>query len=264
MELEQAMEERTRELQNLNAKLEAEIRERSLVEQQLLQDKVYLQYLLSGHERDRQLIAYEIHDGVVQGLTAAMMHLETAPGQIDQVRIDTALRILRGSVAEARRVMKGLSPPLLEDIGVIAAIEGMLEEQMPESCEIEFEHDVQFDRLLPLLECTIYRVVQESVANIMRHSQARHAKISLQEAGERLVLSVVDDGIGFDAVGAAASGFGLKGIAERAKLFDVEAKIDSRPGAGTRVTIDFPLIRANQDFDKWASISGNLGAAKRV
>ncbi|WP_131282698.1 sensor histidine kinase [Blastopirellula marina] len=258
------MEERTRELQNLNAKLEAEIRERSLVEQQLLQDKVYLQYLLSGHERDRQLIAYEIHDGVVQGLTAAMMHLETAPGQIDQVRIDTALRILRGSVAEARRVMKGLSPPLLEDIGVIAAIEGMLEEQMPESCEIEFEHDVQFDRLLPLLECTIYRVVQESVANIMRHSQARHAKISLQEAGERLVLSVVDDGIGFDAVGAAASGFGLKGIAERAKLFDVEAKIDSRPGAGTRVTIDFPLIRANQDFDKWASISGNLGAAKRV
>lgn len=251
------MEERTRELQNLNAKLEAEIRERSLVEQQLLQDKVYLQYLLSGHERDRQLIAYEIHDGVVQGLTAAIMHLEMAPGEIDQERIDTALRILRGSVAEARRVMKGLSPPLLEDIGVIAAIEGMLEEQMPDHCEILFEHDVQFDRLLPLLECTIYRVVQESVANILRHSQATHAKIRLEEKESRLVLTVEDDGVGFDAAGAAATGFGLKGIAERAKLFDVEAKLETSPGAGTRLTIDFPLIRANQDFDKWTGISGN-------
>ncbi|TWT34770.1 Signal transduction histidine-protein kinase/phosphatase DegS [Blastopirellula retiformator] len=258
------MEERTRELQNLNAKLEAEIRERSLVEQQLLQDKVYLQYLLSGHERDRQLIAYEIHDGIVQGLTAAMMHLEMAPGQIDQQRIDTALRILRGSVSEARRVMKGLSPPLLEDIGVIAAIEGMLEEQVPESCEIKFEHDVQFDRLLPLLECTIYRVVQESVANILRHSKAKHATIRLIEEGERLILTVEDDGVGFDAGNVPATGFGLKGIAERAKLFDVEAKIDSRPGAGTRLTIDFPRIRANQDFDKWNAISGNLAGQKRV
>lgn len=258
------MEERTRELQNLNAKLEAEIRERSLVEQQLLQDKVYLQYLLSGHERDRQLIAYEIHDGIVQGLTAAIMHLEMAPGQIDQERIDTALRILRGSVSEARRVMKGLSPPLLEDIGVIAAIEGMLDEQMPDSCEIDFQHDVQFDRLLPLLECTIYRVVQESVANIMRHSQAKHARIRLDEMGDRLILTVEDDGIGFDPGRVAGSGFGLKGIAERAKLFDVEAKIESSPGAGTRLKIDFPLIRANQDFDKWSVISGNPPGTKGV
>ncbi|MFI4875906.1 MAG: sensor histidine kinase [Blastopirellula sp. JB062] len=239
-----------RELHALNVKLESEIRERSLIEQQLLQDKVYLQHLLSGHERDRQLIAYEIHDGVVQGLTAAIMHLETPPDQpVSRERIDSALRILRGSVAEARRVLKGLSPPLLEDIGLIAAIDGMLQEQISEQCEIRFEHDVQFDRLLPLLECAIFRVVQESIANIIRHSQATRAQIRLHETGDRLILSISDNGIGFKADQTSADGFGLKGIAARAKLFDVEAKIDSSPGAGTCVTIEFPRISAHHEFD---------------
>ncbi|MGY8769338.1 MAG: ATP-binding protein [Pirellulales bacterium] len=239
------VEKQTHQLKLVNSQLEAEVDERRVMHEQLIEDKVFLQYLLSGHERDRQLIAYEIHDGVVQGMTAALMFLESVKGK-SLVEVEEADRkatdLIRNSIVESRRVMKGLSPPLLEDIGVIAALEGLAGEQSSDTCTIYFTHDVHFDRLLPLLECTIYRIVQEGITNIIRHSQASKAEVRILEKDHQLHLSIQDNGKGFDPLATNGEGFGIKGIQERAKLFDTEAKFQSTLNQGTTISVSFPTL----------------------
>ena len=239
------VEQQTQQLKQVNQQLEAEVEERRVIHEQLIEDKVFLQYLLSGHERDRQLIAFEIHDGVVQGMTAALMFLESSRGkplaQIEETD-QKAANLIRNSIIESRRVMKGLSPPLLEDIGVIAALDGLAGEQSTDACIIKFTHDVKFDRLLPLLECTIYRIVQEGITNIVRHSQASEAEVRLIEKDHQLHLTIQDNGTGFDPLAANGEGFGIKGIQERAKLFDMEAKFQSTPDQGTTISVSFPTL----------------------
>ena len=106
---------------------------------------------------------------------------------------------------------------------------------------------VQFDRLEPLLEATVYRIVREAVTNLNRHSQSDRSEIRLTQVGDRLQIEIEDWGIGFDPAGVGKDRFGLQGIRERARLLGGRAVISSAPGKGTRVFVDLPVVPALQE-----------------
>jgi PAS domain S-box-containing protein len=224
-----------------------DITENKQAHEQLRSEQRLLQQLLRAHERDRQLLAYEIHDGLVQEVTGALMHLETFYGklpppepQADQ-EFKLALKLLRATIDEARRVISGLRPPILDEQGIVAAVEYLINEHTAlDSTIVDFQHAVQAQRFDALVDGTIYRIVQEALSNIRRHSRARRAAVSLTQAGDRLRLEVRDDGVGFDLDRVAENRFGLEGIRERARLLRGTAQIESAPGRGTRILVDLP------------------------
>lgn len=202
-------------------------------------------------ENDRRMIGYEIHDGVVQGIVASIMQLEAMSPHLPEPQRDKAARViemLRGSVAEARRIMQGLGPAHIEEAGLIAAIEGLIAQQGPDRCPTRFHHDVASNQISLSLQSTIFRIVQEGISNINRHSQASEAEISLIQSGERLRLTIADNGVGFPIEVGTSGGFGLRGITERTKQFGILPNITSAPDAGTTIEVDFPLIPSGPEL----------------
>jgi len=206
-----------------------------------------------SYERDRRLIAYEIHDGLVQDATGAQMYLETlletrsvppGPARND---IQTALELVRRAVSEGRRLISGLRPPILDEFGVVAAIEYLIKDQPADGPSIKLTVDVQFERLEPLWEAVIYRIAQEAITNVRRHSKSGRADIRLAQVKDRIELEIRDWGVGFDPAGIEGKRLGLQGIRERARLLRGRAVIDSAPGVGTRVFVDLPMAHAPEE-----------------
>jgi PAS domain S-box-containing protein len=211
-----------------------------------------MEQMLQSHERDRRLVAYEIHDGLVQDVVRAQMQLETLlhsqlPADFTRDQVQVAADLVGKAVMHARQLIGGLRPPILDELGVVAAIEYLIEDRRAEKPSIDFTARVQFDRLEPLTETTIYRIVQEAVANVKHHSQAERSEICLTQVGDRLRIEIEDWGIGFDPAGVTKDRFGLQGIRERARLLRGRAVIDSAPGKGTRVCVDLPVAPALEE-----------------
>ena len=231
--------------------ISTDITERKQAEERLLQEQDFLRGLLKVHERDRQLMAYEIHDGLVQDMTAGLWHLESLSQAIrnlnpqDADTLQLAVGLLRRSISEARRLLSGLRPPILDEAGVVLAIQYLVAEQsVPGKLDIHFSHDVHFDRLDSLLEGTLFRIVQESLNNIMRHSRAALGEVRLTQTGDHVQLLVRDFGCGFRLEDVPTDRFGLQGIRKRAALVGGHAEIDTAPGRGTRIVVDLPLTLA--------------------
>lgn len=255
-ELEGLVAKRTRELEAANRilqqdllKLEKLSRQLRESEDQLRRDRRLLRRMLVLHERDRQLIAYEIHDGIVQDMTAASYQLQAAAKQFPeecteaQRKLSVGTDLLRGSIDEARRLINGLRPAVLEEEGVISAVEQLVHLlRKRNALKIELLHDVQFNRLAPALEMAIYRIIQEGLNNIVQHSQSPKARVRIVQQREQLKISIRDWGIGFDFNNVKKKRYGLLGVRERAKLLGGEATIESRPGKGSRIRVILPLI----------------------
>ena len=141
-----------------------------------------------------------------------------------------ATGLLRRSIGDARRLLSGLRPPILDEEGIVLAIQYLVAEQaMPGKLEIEFTHDVQFDRLDSLLEGTMFRIVQESLNNIKRHSGAAPGRSAADAAaGNRCSLEIRDWGRGFSLAEVPPERFGLQGIRKRAALSADAAKSTAR------------------------------------
>jgi PAS domain S-box-containing protein len=225
-----------------------DITKRKEAEQELREEQRTLRQLLESQERERRLIGFEIHDGLAQQLAGAIMQFQ-AFDQYRQSDFDAALRshgagqeMLNRALAETRRLIGGLRPVVLDESGVVAAIENLVAEtQSRGGPKVEFSADVRFVRLDPHLENSLFRIIQESLANVARHSGSDAARIELVQEADRLRLTVQDFGAGFDPATVGENSFGVAGIRERAKLLGGHAEIDSRPGKGTRVSVTLPL-----------------------
>jgi len=143
-------------------------------------------------------------------------------------------------VGEARQFVHGLRPPGLEESGLAKAIEHLIADQPPGGPSIQWDVQVPSDRLEPLLEGAIYRIVQESLTNLRRHSRSDRARIRLTQRGDQLELEIQDWGVGFDPAAVEPKRLGLRGIRERARLLGGRALVDSAPGKGTRVLVHLP------------------------
>lgn len=222
--------------------------ERKQAEEALERERRTLRHLLQASDHERQLIAYEIHDGLAQQLAGASMqfqafdHLCNADSQQARLAYQAAVQLLEQAHVEARRLISGVRPPVLDEAGVDVAIAHLVHDRRAFlGPEIEYTSAVQFERLPAILENALYRIAQEAVANTCKHSRSLKVSVSLVQRDTRVRLEVRDWGIGFDPHSVADGRFGLEGIRERVRLLGGEFGIDSGPG-GTLLCVELPLV----------------------
>jgi signal transduction histidine kinase len=215
----------------------------------LRKEQQLLRRLIDLHERDRQLMAYDIHDGFAQQLTAALYNFQAFQRLREEMpekaasSFESGMELLSRSIDEARRLIAGLRPPILDDFGIVAAIEYLIHDcHTRGGPEVTFDYDVVFDRLAPPLESAIFRIVQEALTNVSRHSRSATATVGLSQTDGRIRVEIRDWGVGFDPAGAQEGRFGLQGIRERARLLDGRTVITTAPNQGTHITVELPLI----------------------
>jgi signal transduction histidine kinase len=220
----------------------------------------YLGAVTQSQEDERRRVARELHDQVIQDLIALSRRLELL--QADDVRPENRGELaqqqamIHRTIEETRRIIRDLRPIALEDLGLIAAIEGLVmggSEELSRWPQVRLNIQGQPCPMPSMMEVAIYRIIQEALSNIRLHSGARRAELGLDFAAKALTIEVSDDGRGFqvpDSVNRLAQlgNFGLLGIQERVWGIGGTLNIASAPGAGTRLTmvIPFPPTSENQ------------------
>ena len=225
-----------------------DVSERKRAEESLKKEHRTLRHLLESSDHERRLIAYDIHDGLAQQLAGAIMQLDTYYYQKDAKPLeaahayDAALTMLRQAHFETRRLISGVRPPILDESGIVAAVAHLVNEHRLQSGPtIEFRSEVCFDRLVPVLENAIYRIVQEGLANACKHSKSPKIRVELVQHEDALRIKVQDWGVGFDPGAVRDDRFGLEGIRERARLLGGKANVETVPQQGTCLTVELPL-----------------------
>jgi len=195
---------------------------------------------LSEREQERRRIANELHDQIGQTMTAIALQLDrictNAPDDLrEECRV--ARDGLLDGVEDVRRLARDLRPETLDTLGLVPALTN-LAERMSRHSGIPIGRSLQRD--LPALDedeqLVVYRVAQEGLTNAMRHAAAQRIEIGLRAQGSRVVLSVVDDGVGVDRIQASAGG-GIRTMRERALSIGAELDVRSRAQGGTEVQL---------------------------
>jgi PAS domain S-box-containing protein len=219
--------------------------------EQSVQLRILSTKLVEAQETERRAIARELHDQIGQVLTAVSVNLQAIQLSPDAstlaARLDDSLALMDDALSRVRDLSLDLRPSMLDDFGLVSALEWYLERQAQRSeFEAEFVAEPPEMRLPPSLETTVFRVAQIALANVVRHAQAKHVWVALHRHEEGIELVIRDDGVGFDvpsALESAAHGatLGLLSMQERARLARGELEILSRPGQGTEIRARFPL-----------------------
>lgn len=238
---------RTAELTLLNEAMRREIKQRVETEERHKAQHEYVKKVLQVQELERKFISHDIHDGTVQSVIAAKMHLDTALrlgsfGAGADVELQETQRLLGEVLAETRRMIAGIRPPTLDDLGIGAAIVELVDENMHHGLTVDFRRGIGDRRWSPAIEMTIYRIVQESLSNVRRHGRVDHAEVEIRTTETGIVITVTDQGQGFDVARAADGEFGLRGIRERATAIGGRAEITSVVGKGTVVCAVLPAL----------------------
>lgn len=202
--------------------------------------------VLRAQEEERRRLARDLHDEVNQALTAILLRLqalsEDAPPELGE-QITALKTLVNQAMEELLRLARQLRPASLDDMGLIAAIEGQIA-RFSEQTGIQavFHHEGAPQAITEDQQTVIYRVVQEALSNTAQHSGATFVDFELRVFPSHGVeLRVRDNGYGFDSTGAPeGEGIGLSGMAERARLVGGELTVTSSPGAGTRVRLYIP------------------------
>lgn len=213
--------------------------------------------LQSTREEERTRIAREIHDEFGQTLTALKIDLAWVKNRLneDQVPLLQKIESMSKTISMAIRTVKKLStdlrPGILDDFGLHAAIEWQAEEfeaRTGTRCDVKLEvNDIAID---PDVSTAIFRILQETLTNIMRHADARKVELRLKEESGSLVFTVRDDGKGITKEGIAPTSYGLLGIRERVYSLGGTADIISSHGKGTMICVKIPLDQDRKEDDK--------------
>ena len=226
-----------------------DVTDRKLAEEALKREQLTLKHLLQSSDHERQLIAYEIHDGLAQHLAGAIMQFQAFEALKDIKPKQAAnayqagLTMLQQGHYESRRLIAGVRPPILDEEGIVAAIGHLVNEQTRlKAGNIEYRSKVKFDRLVPTLENAIYRIAQEALTNACKHSKSENVRVSLAQRAGRIRIEVQDWGVGFDSKTTPENRYGLEGIRQRARLLGGKCCIRSKSGQGTRITVELPVV----------------------
>jgi two-component system CheB/CheR fusion protein len=248
-ELEGRVAERTAELARANEALRAEIAERERAEESR---RELLLRLVTAQEEERRRISRELHDQMGQQLAALMMGLKTLGAQSRgrQSTLGTLRQMqeLTDQLSrEAHNLAWDLRPPALDDLGLHTALRNYVEGWAERSRVAVDFHSAGFDgaRLPFAHETTLYRIAQEALTNVLKHSGADRVSFILEWRGDYVLAVVEDNGEGFDVdalaePSAAGRRIGLLGMRERAALLGGTLNVESSPGAGTSVFVRIP------------------------
>jgi signal transduction histidine kinase len=213
--------------------------------------QILSQQLIEVQENERRHIARELHDEIGQALTALKVNLQTLGRLRDteglEVHIQESIAIVDRTIQQVRNLSLDLRPSLLDDLGIVAALRWYIDRQAQRAgFEAQFLASPPELRLPADLETTCFRIVQEALTNVIRHAQAERVRIELRKQPDALLLTIVDDGIGFDLreVGQRKAGnttLGLLGMRERVQLVGGNIAISSHPEWGTEIQVIFPI-----------------------
>ena len=202
--------------------------------------------LLKAQEEERRRISRELHDETGQSLMVLRFHLEMLRGDAktdeQKNKIGEALEVLDRTIEGLRRTIARLSPRVLEELGLVAAIRRqaqLLVKHTGIKPHLELQDDVGF--LDHDLQVALYRSVQEALHNLAKHSRASNFTVRLAASSNKVSLSIEDDGIGFSPRTAQERGYGLTGMRERAAALGGSMKVRSERGKGTQIHIVFPF-----------------------
>ena len=200
--------------------------------------------VVAAQETERQRLARELHDETGQALTSMLLGLRTAEETKDDATRRQALASLRelasSTLQDVRRLAVELRPKALDDFGLVAALERLVE-GFRERTGLDAQFQARLDGRLPYdTETALYRIVQEALTNVVKHSRATTVSIVLARKGASVTAVIEDDGVGFTP-DAPAEGLGLVGMRERIALVGGRLTIESASGAGTTLVAEVPL-----------------------
>jgi len=232
------------EIRHLQTELSHMARQVQAAQQNL---HTYIGAITQGQEDERQRLARELHDDTIQALIALKQRAQLTRRGLPKENAPQALSELESLTDETidnlRRTIRALRPIYLEDLGLVAALEMLVNESGQNSaCTVEFKVVGVERRFTADVELALYRMMQEALNNVIRHSQAMLATITIDFTHTDVTLQVSDNGIGFDVPKSPTEfaqdrHFGLVGLYERAQLIDAVLEIKSEPGEGTHLSI---------------------------
>jgi signal transduction histidine kinase len=214
--------------------------------------------LIAAQEEERRGIARELHDELGQVLSAIKVEIAIARRALEGApaydTLTDAETMADSALTTVRDLSRLLHPAMLDDLGLPAAVDSYLRGFGARyGLRVELLIDRMDDRLQPETEVTAYRVIQEALTNVARHAQAQSCRVYLQRLAATVLITIEDDGVGFDAEEATRpelrTGLGLLGIRERASLLHGTLRLESTRGAGTRLTVELPAAPRSRDAE---------------
>ncbi len=258
-ELEKRVKERTTDLSKANVQLLTEIDEHKKTEDALIDSRnelrVLSSHILTAQEKERRKLSYELHDDLGQSLSLLKMQISFIRRNLsgDQTKLitecDEMLAYIRSVIENVRRLSHDLSPSILEDIGLSAAIQRLVDDFM-KYCTIDADIDIEEidDFFSSEKQIIIYRVFQEILTNIEKHAEASRVSVIIKNIGGSIFFTVKDNGKGFKTKKrsgkySSREGIGLAAMQERSRMLGSFFNIKSREGMGTEITFSAPIDR---------------------
>ncbi len=230
----------------------------SELEKQRQSRRKLLERLINAQEEERKLVAYDLHDGLIQQLIGARFHLNNyrakrasngnGAGKASVESLERSFSVLTESIVEGRRIIEGLHPTVLDDLGLVDAIDDLVR-SASESTEWSLQLALQPLHAEPdrVLSVTVYRIVQEALNNVRKHAEANTVVVTLRLVGGSINVQVRDDGRGFEISGLNGRGLGVSTMRERASLLDGTCEISSETGHGTTINVWLPWKEASAE-----------------
>jgi signal transduction histidine kinase len=200
-----------------------------------------LRRVVAGQEVERRRLARELHDETGQALTSILLGLK----QLEGAEVQSVARLRELVVAtlqDVRRLAVELRPKVLDDFGLVPALERLTSGFAEHTgIAVDLEAGAIIDRLPPEVETAIYRIVQEALTNVVKHSHAQRVSVLVTRADGRIKAVIEDDGRGFDPESTGSDGVGLIGMRERIELLDGLLAVESSERSGTTVAVEVPV-----------------------
>jgi two-component system sensor histidine kinase DegS len=216
--------------------------------------------IIQAQEEERQRVARDIHDGPAQSMSNVVLKAEICERlfSVDLEKARDELQklkdIVRDCLKDVRKIIYNLRPMSLDDLGLIPTLQRLILTFRNETgIEATFNKNGVFDDIRPGISLTIFRIVQEALSNVQKHSGAKNVAISLDFTDKEIKLHIYDDGKGFDSEAVKVNtedtdaGFGLYSMNERVELLGGSFELTSMPGKGTRINVVIPFIQNGED-----------------
>lgn len=236
--------------------LTGDLHEISLQLENLQQRQLLGFRIIKAQEEERQRVAREIHDGPAQSMSNVVLKAEICERLIDvdlikaKDELQNLKRIVRESLQDVRKIIYNLRPMSLDDLGLVPTLQRFVTTFQEEwGISVSLKTRGLYTDIRPVISLTVYRIVQEAMSNINKHSGAQNVAINLEFNEKELKLYIYDDGTGFNVEDLKVknddmnSGFGLISMRERVELLNGDFEISSKPGRGTRLNILIPLMQ---------------------
>jgi two-component system sensor histidine kinase UhpB len=219
--------------------------ERELNEQRMNRQRQITEAVIVAQEKERTEIGKELHDNVNQILGASNLYINTAMTDEDMRNelLERSTELVSKAINEIRKISKSLITPGLREIGLIDSIEDIIDDIKLAKQDMQVDLDLQNiseEQIEDNRKLTLFRIVQEQLNNIVKHAQASRVLIRLSIEGANMVLTVTDNGVGFD-IGRHRKGVGITNIISRAELFNGKVEIATSPGDGCTLTVSIPI-----------------------